>query len=80
MNATQQKPASHAVFGAVEEELRHGVKRVEKYGQEDDSRYSLGRVIRRIEELVSLCLSRSVPVSIFFMNYLWLFVIFLSKK
>jgi hypothetical protein len=55
LNATQQKPASHAVFGAVEEEL-HDAKRVEKHGQEDDLRYALGMVIRRVEELVSLFL------------------------
>jgi hypothetical protein len=41
LNATQQKPASHAVFGAVEEDL-HDAKRVEKDGQEDDLRYALG--------------------------------------
>jgi hypothetical protein len=58
LNATQQKPASHAMFGAVEEELH--AKRVEKHGQEDGLRYALGMVIRRVEELVSLVLV-SIP-------------------
>jgi hypothetical protein len=43
------------MLGAVEVEL-HDAKRVEKHGQEDDSRYALGMVIRRVEELVSLFL------------------------
>jgi hypothetical protein len=55
LNATQQKPGSHAVFGEVEEEL-HDAKMVEKHGEEDDLRYALGMVVRRDEELVSLFL------------------------
>jgi hypothetical protein len=46
------------MLDAVEEEL-HDAKRVEKHGQEDDSRYALGMVIRRVE-LVSLFLVRFV--------------------
>jgi hypothetical protein len=57
------------MFGAVEEEL-HDSKRVEKHGQEDGLRYALGMVIRRVEELVSLYLSRSIPVWFFFIGYL----------
>jgi hypothetical protein len=68
LNTTQQKPADHAVFGAVEEGL-HGLKRVEKHGQEDDLRYAFGMVIRRAE-LVSLYLSRSIPFWFFFTRYL----------
>jgi hypothetical protein len=37
------------------EEL-HDSKRVEKHGQEDDLRYALGMVFKRVEELVSLFL------------------------
>ena len=77
LNATEQKPASHAVFGVVEEELRDA-NRVVMHGEEDDLRYVLGMVITRIEESASLHLSRLIPVSIFFMNHLWLFVIFFS--
>jgi hypothetical protein len=54
LNAVQQKSASHAMFGVVEEEL-HDAQRVEKHGQEDDLRYALGMVIRRV--------GQSLPVS-----------------
>jgi hypothetical protein len=57
------------MFGAVGEEM-HDSKRVEKHGQENDLRYALGMVIRRVGELVSLYLSRSISVRTFFISYL----------
>jgi hypothetical protein len=69
LNAAQQKPVSHAMFGAVEEEM-HDAKRVEKYGQEDGLRYAMEMVIRRDKDLASLYLSRSIPVWFFFTRYL----------
>ena len=79
LNATQQKPASHAVFGAVEEEL-HDAKRVEKHGQEDDLRYALGMVIRRVEELVSLSWSDVRFLVTSLIAVLLNFVIFLCNE
>ena len=58
MSSTNHDELTVAVFGAVEKELRHDAQKVEKHGKEDDLRYALGMVIRRVEELVSLFLVR----------------------
>ncbi|KIY48674.1 hypothetical protein FISHEDRAFT_73417 [Fistulina hepatica ATCC 64428] len=53
LNATQQKPASHPIFLAIEEEL-HDVRRVQTHGQEEDLRHALDMVINRVTEMSTM--------------------------
>jgi hypothetical protein len=43
----------HPIFAAIDDDLRDA-RRVATHGQEEDLRTALGRVIVRVEELVSL--------------------------
>ncbi|TRM70373.1 hypothetical protein BD626DRAFT_477239 [Schizophyllum amplum] len=53
LNATQQKQASHPVLLQIENEL-HDARRVHSHGQEDDLRYALDMVIKRLSEVSGL--------------------------
>jgi hypothetical protein len=59
-------PDSHlsptsTVFASIDEEL-HDARRVHSHGQEEDLRYALDRVIKKVEELVrrQVCFSAAV--------------------
>ncbi|KAJ7578122.1 hypothetical protein C8J56DRAFT_798025 [Mycena floridula] len=53
LNATQSRPASHAIFTTIEEEL-HDARRVSSHGQEEDLRLALNMVIKRVGELSTM--------------------------
>jgi len=50
-----------AVFASIDDEL-HDARRVHSHGQEEDLRYALDRVIKRVEELVrrQVCFSAAI--------------------
>jgi len=50
-----------AIFSGIDDELRDA-RRVYSQGQEEDLRYALERIIKRVEELVSLTQLLSVDV------------------
>jgi len=49
------------VFASIDDEL-HDARRVHSHGQEEDLRYALDRVIKRVEELVRRQVCFSVAV------------------
>ena len=50
----------NATLAILPDEL-HDMRRVQAYGQEEDLKEALGKMIGRVEELVSLDLFRSTP-------------------
>lgn len=60
-SSVQDLSPTSAVFASIDDEL-HDARRVHSHGQEEDLRYALDRVIKRVEELVrrQVCFSAAV--------------------